>query len=327
MPFHLSNPALVQRQHTNADRHSSIISAVLQQCDKFDLLQCEGITKAGHRCNITSKTEFRDGSGRLVGGPLRHGSRVCLLHSNLFCTVPVHEPSEFVVFFIDLETSGLDVLHDEVLEIAITAHLSCAQYSTTVLPVRLPEGPGVHGIDQDELLSGVTFACGFNRMVAFLQTIINDTMFNRFDSQNVLMDNHCETDSLSQQTFCSCSRPIALLAGHNGLKFDFPMLVSECIRHGCDIRLLTEFYFCDTLQLTRVFSGVIGDSCSRLQCLARCCHCCTKRQHRALEDTLVLSSVVQHCADYVGVPVHTLLSQFARRFDVEATLATRRCLS
>ena len=40
----------------------------------------------------------------------------------------VFASNDFVVFFLDLETSGLDVLQNEVLEIAITAHLSSAHY-------------------------------------------------------------------------------------------------------------------------------------------------------------------------------------------------------
>ena len=72
----------------------------------------------------------------------------------------------------------MDVLHDEVLEIALTADPSGAQFATTVLPRRLPEGLGVHGIGQDELLSGVSFACAVERMIAFLQDVVNDAVFD-----------------------------------------------------------------------------------------------------------------------------------------------------
>ena len=105
------------------------------------------------------------------------------------------------------------------------------------------------------------------------------------------------------------------------------MLVSECLRHGCNVFQLAEFYYCDNLPLARVFSAHIGNACARLQCLARCCRCGTGRQHRALEDTVVLRSVVQHCADYSGVSVQKLLGRFARRFDAQATLAARQALS
>ena len=135
------------------------------------------------------------------------------------------------------------------------------------------------------------------------------------------------SELLSQWSSHRLLHPVVLLAGHNGLKFDFPMLVSECLRHDCNVFQLVEFYYCDTLPLARAFAAHIGDGCARLQCLARCCRCGTGRQHRALEDTVVLRSVVQHCADYSGVSVEKLLVRFARRFDVLATLAAHRALS
>ena len=92
------------------------------------------------------------------------------------------------------------------------------------------------------------------------------------------------------------------------------MLVSECLRHGCNVFQLAEFYYCDNLPLARVFSAHIGNACARLQCLARCCRCGTGRQHRALKDTVVLRSVVQHCAAYSGVSVQKLLGRFGPVF-------------
>ena len=332
MPFRLLNPAAAQCADTAvAQRRRSSVTTALQQSRDNAVVQCEGITRAGRRCAVTAKTDFRDGAGRLVAEPLRQGSRVCLFHLELFCTVPVSAPDDFVVFFLDLETSGLDVLHDEVLEIAITAHVSSAQFATTVLPHRLPDGLGVHGIEQDELLSGVPFGRVFDRMVEFLQDVVKDQLFEKYASQEEfneeLVKEFVGSEPLSQCSGRKLSHPIVLLAGHNGLKFDFPMLVSECLRHGCNVFQLAEFYYCDTLPLARAFAAHIGDACARLQCLARCCRCGTGRQHRALEDTVVLRSVVQHCADYSGVSVQKLLGRFARRFDAQATLAARRALS
>ena len=66
--------------------------------------------------------------------------------------------------------------------------------------------------------------------------------------------------------------------------------------------------------------------CPSAEMLARCCRCVAGRQHRSLEDTAVLRSVVQHCADYSGVSLRTLLGCFVHRFDARATLAARRML-
>ena len=325
MPFRLLNPARVQSESSVVVRRRSFVSTALQRFGDTAVVQCEGITRAGRRCAVTTKSDFRDSAGRLVAGPLRQGSRVCLLHLELFCTEVVSARDDFIVFFLDLETSGLDVLHDEVLEIAVTADPSGAQFATTVLPRRLPEGLGVHGIGQDELLSGVSFACAFQRMIAFLQDVVNDGLFKAGISSEEILE--CDASWLASQ--CpggGLSNTSVLLASHNGLKFDFPMLISECCRHNCDLFQLADFYFCDTLPLARAFSASIGDACARLQCLARCCQCGAGRQHRALEDTVVLRSVVQHCADYSGVSLRTLLGCFVRRFDAQATLAARRVL-
>ena len=326
MPFRLLNPVAAQRESSVAVRRRSFVSNVLQRVGDASVVQCEGITRAGRRCAVTANSDFRDTAGRLVAGPLRRGSRVCLLHLSFFCIEPVAAPDDFMVFFLDLETSGLDVLQDEVLEIAITADPSGAQFATTVLPLRLPEGLGVHGIGQDELLSGVPFACAFQRMIEFLQYVVNDASFDADTSGEEFLED-VATRLAPRCLEVRSSRHSVLLVSHNGFKFDFPMLISECSRHHCDWLRLADFYFCDTLPLARALSATIGDGCARLQCLARCCQCGVRRQHRALEDTVVLRSVVQHCADYSGVSLRALLGCFVHRFDAQATLAARGVLS
>ena len=157
----------------------------------------------------------------------------------LFCAEPVSDPNDFMVFFLDLETSVLDVLHDEVLEIAVTADPLGAQFATTVLPRHLPEGLGVHGIGRDELLSGVPFACAFQRMIVFLQDVVSNALFGAGTSGEEL----AESDAVWLTSQCgrrNPSSPSILLVGHNGLKFDFPMLISECHRHNCDLLTLCE---------------------------------------------------------------------------------------
>ena len=100
MPFRLLSAAAAQCADTAVvqQRHASVITA-LQRFRSNAVVQCEGITRAGRRCAITAQTDFRDGAGRLVAEPLRQGSRVCLFHLDLFCTVPVSAPDDFVVFF------------------------------------------------------------------------------------------------------------------------------------------------------------------------------------------------------------------------------------
>ena len=73
--------------------------------------QCEAVTRSGARCSITSASSLRDGSQRLVSEPLRCGGRTCLLHMVHFRTSVAPAPDNAVaVFYLDFETSGLDVL-------------------------------------------------------------------------------------------------------------------------------------------------------------------------------------------------------------------------
>ena len=71
----------------------------------------------------------------------------------------------------------------------------------------------------------------------------------------------------------------------------------------------------------------IADGCARLQCLARCCSCGGgDRAHRALEDTVAIRNVMGHFAAASGLSTKSLLTPFARRFDVDATLLARSYL-
>ena len=74
-------------------------------------MQCQAVTRAGCCCQVTAASNFRDDRGRLVADPLRRGGRHCEFHMEYFCvqTAPVL-PKDVVVFYIDLETSGLDIL-------------------------------------------------------------------------------------------------------------------------------------------------------------------------------------------------------------------------
>ena len=60
--------------------------------------------------------------GRDVAEPLRRGGLHCAFHARPFCTQPAEEfTGAAIVLLLDLETSGLDVTRDLVVEIAATA--------------------------------------------------------------------------------------------------------------------------------------------------------------------------------------------------------------
>ena len=103
------------------------------------MLQCKGITRAGKRCAVTSKSNWTIDSGTLVAGPLLKGGEYCLLHSKPFLTKAsqVEDFEQMVIFIWDLETTGTDITKDRVIEIAsVHAHsdsrMSCQSFATTV---------------------------------------------------------------------------------------------------------------------------------------------------------------------------------------------------
>ena len=69
---------------------------------------------------------------------------------------------------------GLDVFSDEILEVALTADFSMAQFATTVLPASLPVGAGVHGIEASELLSSSPFNVVFHRLLDFIHGVVDN---------------------------------------------------------------------------------------------------------------------------------------------------------
>ena len=82
-----------------------------------------------------------------------------MLHTVLFCIVPF-QAGESIIAYIDLETNSLDVLSGRIVEIGALIHGSCGMFSTVVDPGHedSPDAAAVHGIPNDELLSGPCFA-------------------------------------------------------------------------------------------------------------------------------------------------------------------------
>ena len=66
---------------------------------------------------------MRDRNGQLVAEPLTRGCAKCRLHLELLATAPVVLPSrEALLVHVDLETSGLNLLEDEIVELGAVAH-------------------------------------------------------------------------------------------------------------------------------------------------------------------------------------------------------------
>ena len=74
-------------------------------------MRCSATTKLGKQYSATSRSNWADDRGNLIGGPLQNGSDFCLLHAKPFSTKPTQiDVDLMVVFLIDLETTGVDIV-------------------------------------------------------------------------------------------------------------------------------------------------------------------------------------------------------------------------
>ena len=197
--------------------------------------------------------------------------------------------------------------------------LSSAQFATTIKPRQLPDGPGVHGIDSDELVTSPSFDVAFISLVDFIQTVLATPLAEVSSSDDETEPQRVSSDQLL--------RTKVLLVAHNGLRFDFPLLVTECLRHNCNLEVLAQWFFVDTLDVVRCCGRTLCDGCARLQCLARYCGCCALHAHRALDDTIACRDVVRHLAWHLNVTPMQLLTLFAKEFDLHATCTNRNMLA
>ena len=257
-------------------------------------------------------------SRKLVCEPLRRGGRHCLFHACLFCVRPV-ALEDAIIVFIDLETTGLSVLTDHIVEIgAIDAKGTI--FTTVVNPLVSSNGPAVHGISDSELLEGPTFPDAFSRMMHFLESLAD----NAFSTDEE--DSSIELPEEPTLPHMRAKNPDIVVVAHNGMKFDFPFLLSECYRHRISLDFFAKLKYVDTLSIVRAIDGQLYGGCMKLQCMLfhlgeRGAGVTSLRAHRALDDAIVLKDVVSNMAHRVGVSVQALLSVFPHELDLGASVA------
>ena len=106
----------------------------------FTAVRCCAITRAGHRCSISSTSHCRDQrTGRLAARPLQQGSRHCLFHARPFCRVDENllrfqSSQPPVIIYFDLETTSLDPVTTNIIEVGAVSHHCDAAFSSLVQP-------------------------------------------------------------------------------------------------------------------------------------------------------------------------------------------------
>ena len=270
--------------------------------------QCCGVTKCGKRCSITSTSPMVDAlSGKFVSEPLKRGGSHCLYHAVYFCVRAIAVP-DAVVVFLDLETSGLSVLTDNIVEIGAVDEYG-ATFSTVVCPPIAPAGPAVHGIDESELQQGPVFACAFERLILFLDKL----------AESAVNDGESSADEFMALPSLKSELPDVVVVAHNGMKFDFAMLLSECCRCSLPLESFTRWRYVDTLAVAK--AAAMFD-CVKLQCMLRTSGCAAElRAHRALDDAIALRGVVNYIAEALGVSIIKLMQPFTFELDLAVSVA------
>lgn len=279
-------------------------------------LQCVGTCRSGRRCSITAASNLLDSAtGRLAAAPLKAGGAYCLFHATLFVAEPVRM-DDGVVFYVDLETTGLSILDDGIVEMAAVEMVTGAAFATVVRST-CSSTAAVHGIEQSEIDQGPPFEIAFRRMVHFIENIAATALLEDSDSS---------CDELPT-TRLRHAVPDVVVAAHNGAKFDFPFLVRECVRHGVSLHDMERWRYVDTLAAVRAIDTEIFGGCLKLQCLRHRARSSEgPNAHRALDDCLLLRDVVGHMSAALGITSFALLEPFLIRLDVSATAANLSAL-
>ena len=279
--------------------------------------RCAGVTRKGARCSITSTNLLADERGRLVAEPLQRGGANCRFHARPFVTQSVGNfGGPAVLFFLDLETTGVDVASDQIIEIACCHAPSdprCqgALFSTVVRASAEDTAFHVHGIGPSEIAAGPVFGVAWSRFLGFVENLQMATGHDCSDSE-------CDWDEGPPILPYELTKVV--MVAHNGIRFDFAMILFESLRHGMSWMPLQNWLFVDTVSLVQAVGLSDLGGCAKLQCLVRG-HCVGLQAHRALDDCVCLRTIMERVAETHGVSAADLLRPLVSRLDAAASVA------
>jgi hypothetical protein len=102
------------------------------------------------------------------------------------------------------------------------------------------------------------------------------------------------------------------------VRFDFPLLLCQLLRHGLSSRPFERWLFVDTLAALQAATRL---GCLKLHCLSLRVMADTGRAHRALDDCVSLRQVVVAAALVLSIPLSGLLQDFAQELDLPSSVA------
>ena len=209
---------------------------------------------------------------------------------------------------------GLDVTTCEIVEIAGMVERTKATFASIVKPTNLHAATAsvsIHGIGVEEMQQSPPFPIVFERFLNFLRDAASTSLAMQLDSDE-------ELDSLERLPILQCPAPEIVLAAHNGVRYDGPVIVHECARHGLSMSTLCEFKWLDTLHVARACAFA---PCLKLQCLVK--GLAAEHQlcaHRALDDVLALEAMMRNGAELLSTQVAQMVQPFVLDFDATRTL-------
>jgi len=179
--------------------------------------------------------------------------------------------------------------------LAGSAYSSVVAVDPQILQERGGAAAAVHGIANEEIALGPSFAEAWGRFLQWISALMD----------NAVQEDVADTDDDEPRMPQPEETPILLLAGHNGarasvlagavavgqkwglytngselvtkVRFDFALLLCEVIRHGLPCRPFESWRFVDTMAVLQVTSR---HGCAKLQCLSHRIMAETGRAHR-----------------------------------------------
>ena len=219
-----------------------------------------------------------------------------------------------------LQGSSLQMYVSRIVELAAfqspsNSRLPGSSFSTVVrveavlLQERGSEAAAVHGISSEEIVGGPSFVEAWAFFLQWIDGLLNTAVL---ESDGDSSDADARPPQVPEQP------PIVMLAAHNGIRFDFPLLLCEVMRHRLPNTPFEEWVFVDTLV---ALQALALHSCLKLPCLALRVVADTGRAHRALDDCVCLRQVAAALVQGVDVPLPSFLLRFAVELDMPSSLA------